>query len=196
MKRRDFLLLAGGAVIGVPRSVLAHESSSTQQAAGGMDAGHQPVVLPPREGARAALSEKDVKSLEGGLRCQCGTCKLDVYTCRTTDFACQVSPAMHRDIDALVKGGHSAQEIVDAFVCVYGEKVRMAPRFDGFNTIGYIAPFVAIGGGAIAAGLWISASLRRQRAMTAAAAQHTPIPIHGTKEELERIERALKDDSR
>jgi cytochrome c-type biogenesis protein CcmH len=192
VQRRDFIFVLGAAVA-APGRLFAQQASA--QPAGSMDAGHRPVTLPAKTGARSSLTDADVKRLEGGLRCQCGTCKLDVYTCRTTDFACQISPAMHRDIDALVKGGHSAQEIVDAFVGVYGERVRMAPPFGGFNTIGYLAPFVAIGGGAIAAALWISASLRRQRAVTAAASQQTSIPIHGTKEELERIERALRDDS-
>ena len=74
--------------------------------------------------------------LEHQIRCQCG-CTLDVYTCRTTDFSCQVSPAMHRDVMSLVEGGYSAQEILDAFVDTYGERALMAPKKEGFNLAGY-----------------------------------------------------------
>ena len=43
---------------------------------------------------------------------------------------------MHRDVVALVNGGYTAQEIIDAFVGVYGERVRMAPKKSGFNAAG------------------------------------------------------------
>ena len=88
-------------------------------------------------------------ALEHQIRCQCG-CTLDVYTCRTTDFSCQVSPAMHRDIMALVEGGYSAQEILDAFVDTYGERALMAPKKEGFNWAGYLVPFGALAAGAAA----------------------------------------------
>ena len=65
------------------------------------------------------------------IHCQCG-CTLDVYTCRTTDFSCQVSPAMHRDVMALVEGGYGAQEIIDAFV---GHVWRA--RADGAEEVGF-----------------------------------------------------------
>ena len=71
--------------------------------------------------------------LEHHIRCQCG-CTLDVYTCRTTDFSCQVSPAMHRDVMALVEGGYWAQEIIDAFVETYGERALMAPNKVGLQS--------------------------------------------------------------
>ena len=47
--------------------------------------------------------------------CPC-PCTLDVYTCRTTDFSCTISPAVHRDINALVAGGYSADEIMAALI--------------------------------------------------------------------------------
>jgi len=89
-----------------------------------------------------------------------------------------------------------AQQQPAASAEVYGEKVRMAPKFAGFNRIGYLVPFVVIVAAALAATYWIARSLQRQRAMAATAARTMPIPIHATTEELERIDRALKDDSR
>src|SRR4051812_48717681 len=64
------------------------------------------VVRPPKSGAAPSMTDTARDELEHHIRCQCG-CTLDVFTCRTTDFSCQVSPAMHRDVMALVKGGYS-----------------------------------------------------------------------------------------
>jgi cytochrome c-type biogenesis protein CcmH len=107
------------------------------------------VRRPPKAGARASMSADERDALEHDIRCQCG-CTLDVYTCRTTDFSCQVSPAMHRDVISLVEGGYSAQEILDAFVGTYGERALMSPKRQGFNWAGYIVPFAVIGIGAAA----------------------------------------------
>ena len=51
---------------------------------------------------------------------------------------------------SLVEGGHSAQEILDAFVETYGERALMAPKREGFNWAGYLMPFAALGAGAVA----------------------------------------------
>jgi cytochrome c-type biogenesis protein CcmH/NrfF len=84
-----------------------------------------------------------IVGVEQKIRCTCG-CNLSVYTCRTTDFTCEVSPAMHRDVIALVEEGKTAEEIVAAFVQRYGEAVLMAPPKRGFNWAAYLVPGVAI----------------------------------------------------
>ena len=151
------------------------------------------VRLAPKPRAMASMTAEDRDALEHRLRCQCG-CTLDVFTCRTTDFSCQVSPAMHRDVMALVEGGYSAQEILDAFVNVYGERVLMAPTREGFNLVGYVLPSVAVG----VAGVVLAALLRRwQRNQTPArgdAGVGAPL-AEGTPEELARLEAAIRDDS-
>src|SRR5437764_10626970 len=157
MKRRDFLTrLASGAAASVvfgervlhaqaPQSSAAVDSSNLFA----MDqSASRPVRLPPKPGARVVVSAEERDQIEHRIRCQCG-CTLDVYTCRTTDFSCQVSPSMHRDVMALVSGGYSAQEILDAFVGVYGERVLMAPPAAGFNLLGWVAPFAVLGGGTV-----------------------------------------------
>jgi len=133
-------------------------------------------------------AERD--DLEHRIRCQCG-CTLDVYTCRTTDFSCQVSPAMHRDIMALVDGGYSAQEIIGAFVNVYGERALMAPTKEGFNLFGYFAPFLALGAGAVV----VFALIRHWGARARVAAKPgAPSSIDATPDELARLDAALRDD--
>ena len=161
------------------------------------------VRRPPKPGASPQLGKEQVDALEHGIKCQCG-CTLDVYTCRTTDFSCQVSPAMHRDVLSLVEGGYTADEITRAFVQSYGEKVLMAPVKSGFNWAGYLMPFAALGaGGVVLATLirrWGVRAAAVRAAQDAAAPRHaagngsTPHAVDGTPEELARLEAAVRGE--
>ena len=134
--------------------------------------------------------------LEHHLHCQCG-CTLDVYTCRTTDFTCPISPAMHQDVMHLVEGGYTRTEILGAFRGAYGERVLMAPVREGFNWAAYITPFVAIGAGAAVVTLltqrWRQATARRSPDMPVA--DVTMPEAAATPEEMARLEAAVRDDS-
>jgi cytochrome c-type biogenesis protein CcmH/NrfF len=101
--------------------------------------------------------------VESRLRCTCG-CNLDVYTCRTTDFTCGTSPAMHREVVALVEAGKTGEEILEAFVAQHGELVLMAPKKEGFNLAAYFVPGAAI---LTAGGLLVWALARRGGRMQA-----------------------------
>ena len=147
---------------------------------------------PPKVGARASLTADDRDALEHQIRCQCG-CTLDVYTCRTTDFSCQVSPSMHRDVISLVEGGYSAKEILDAFVGTDGERALMSPTRSGFNWAGYLMPFAALGAGA--AGLVYALRGMRHRGATASVAPvQVPRVIRGSDDELARLDAAIRRD--
>jgi cytochrome c-type biogenesis protein CcmH len=149
------------------------------------------VRRPPKPGALPSMTdrERDMQ-VERNVRCQCG-CTLDVYTCRTTDFTCQVSPAMHADIKSLVEGGYTAQEILDSFVNTYGERALMAPRPQGFNLVGYVAPFVAFAAGAVAVGVVLNnwGAMRREPVVAGVP------PLAASQDELARLEAAIRDDS-
>lgn len=154
------------------------------------------VVRPPKPGVKPHVSNAERDQVEKKLRCQCG-CTLDVYTCRTTDFSCEVSPAMHRDIIALVEGGYGPQEIIDAFVDSYGEKVLMAPTKSGFNLVGWTMPFGAL---IVGAGV-LSLLLRKWRRRGAAerAGQNGPARVAGvdaSDDELARLEAAVRGDDK
>jgi cytochrome c-type biogenesis protein CcmH/NrfF len=84
-----------------------------------------------------------VKAIESQMRCTCG-CNLDVFTCRTTDFTCTTSPAMHRVVLARLDSGMTAAQVIDAFQKQYGESVMMEPPKHGFNWAAYIMPFVGL----------------------------------------------------
>ena len=140
------------------------------------------------------LTDAQRDDLEHKLRCQCG-CTLDVYTCRTTDFSCQVSPAMHRDVMALVQGGYSAQEILDAFTQTYGERVLMSPGKSGFNLLAWITPGIAV----VIGGVVLAVLLKRWGGTRQAEPIHTPgaPPVNdvgATPDELARLEAAVKGD--
>lgn len=155
------------------------------------------VRRPPKPGAKPIVSNDERDQVEKKLRCQCG-CTLDIYTCRTTDFACEVSPAMHRDIIALIDGGYGAEEISDAFVASYGEKVLMAPTKSGFNLVGWGMPFGAllVGGGALA--LLLRRWRRRGVIAAAARADHPGISrvsgVDATDDEMARLQAAVRGE--
>lgn len=172
-------------------SLVAARASGQQPVASNMgpmdEATYKPVSLPPK--GAPVMNEDQRNDLEHQVRCQCG-CNLDVYTCRTTDFSCPVSPAMHRDMIALVAGGYAANEITAAFRRVYGERVLMSPPREGFNWVGYLLPSVAI-----LAGAGVLVRYIRRRALSTAA----PLPSHpgvaASPDEMERLRKALRDDS-
>src|SRR5712675_255864 len=109
---------------------------------------YHPVTLAAKPGAQPSMTDAQRDDLEHQIHCQCG-CNLDVYTCRTTDFSCSVSPAMHADVMGLVDGGYAAKEILAAFQKVYGERVLMSPVRKGFNWLGYVTPSIALATGAV-----------------------------------------------
>jgi len=207
--RRDFLARIAGAsaaVVFAARAVEAqgnrrgqmHDSSLVRRDTTNLFAMDQnaarTVQRPPKPGATPLLSTAQRDDLEHRIRCQCG-CTLDVFTCRTTDFSCQVSPAMHRDIMALVEGGYSAQEIIDAFVETYGERARMAPTKSGFNLLAWFAPGVAV----LLGGAGILMVLRRWNAEKAELAAARPSPgasVGATSDELARLDAAVRGDDR
>ncbi len=171
------------------RNFLIQQQANAPSNMGPMDENsYKPVTLPPK-GSAPLLNEDQRNDLEHQLRCQCG-CNLDVYTCRTTDFSCPVSPAMHRDMLALVAGGYASSEIVAAYRSVYGEKVLMSPAREGFNWVGYFLPSVAIAAGAVVLVRYI-----RRRARNVALGNAAPHVLNATPDELEKLRAAIRDDS-
>jgi cytochrome c-type biogenesis protein CcmH len=190
--RRDFhvALGAGGGIIAA-RVGDAAAQQVTQTFSGPMQQdAYQPVNLAAKPNAVASMSDAQRDDLEHQIKCQCG-CPLDIYTCRTTDFSCSVSPRMHMDVTSAVSGGYSAAEILGAFQKVYGERVLMSPVKAGFNWLGYLTPSVAIATGAIV----LYALIRRWGTRAALQAQSIPVQSDATPEERIAIDAALRDDS-
>jgi cytochrome c-type biogenesis protein CcmH len=183
---------------GAPADTLPDAVGDSMASMPGMTGVVKPVRLPPKPGARPSMTADERDALEHRLHCQCGTCTLDIFTCRTTDFSCQVSPAMHRDVMALVEGGYGAQDILDAFVGAYGEKVLMEPKKSGFDLVGWITPGAAL----IAGGVVVAVLLRRWGARAAAGrpapsstAASGDLGIGATADELARLDAAVRGES-
>jgi cytochrome c-type biogenesis protein CcmH len=204
MHRRDFIVRAslGVAAVVAGRSLLAQQTAKPQAPAQGntsnlfdmnQDAA-KTVRRAAKPGAVKSMNNEERDALERQIRCQCG-CTLDVYICRTTDFSCQVSPAMHRDIISLVEGGYPAQEILDAFVATYGEKALMAPKREGFNLAGYLVPFAALGAGAVALTVVLRGMSRRPSSVVAGVTPIAPPSgVHATDDEMAKLQAAIRKD--
>lgn len=184
-RRRFVGLLTLGTV------TLVEAARAQEPAAGRL---YNPNAVQRRAPTVAADNEAFIMELEKTLKCQCG-CNLDVYTCRTTDFTCTTSPALHREVVAHWENGLTAEQIQDEFVREYGEQALMAPKPEGFNLAGYLVPGAVMLAGIGALSLWI---LRRQRQVEAAAIGAVPVDAGrpgaaATSSELERLQRALSE---
>ena len=149
----------------------------------------------PRDRATERDNDEYIKQIEHRLQCTCG-CTLDIYTCRTTDFTCTTSPALHREITALWNDNKTADQIREEFVREYGEQALMAPKAEGFNLAGYFVPGIVMLIGIGLLSMWI---LRRQRqvssvpSLAATEAIDIAAVAGATPEELERLRKALSE---
>lgn len=141
-------------------------------------------------------NDEIVKGIERQLKCTCG-CNLDIFTCRTTDFTCQISPALHQDVMNLRSQGKSPEEVIAAFVAKHGEQILMAPPARGFNLAGYLVPGIVI----IAVGAALAAVILRRQAVRQSGSPAEPTPLgqtarpsdSPTSTDLDRLQRALTE---
>jgi cytochrome c-type biogenesis protein CcmH/NrfF len=194
--RREFL---GRAAVAMLPAVLRRRGQSAAQlpARPRPDSGAVADTLPNAVGrASAPLGPLDndpgVVAIERRLRCTCG-CTLDVYTCRTTDFSCTYSPAMHQVVVTQVQQGAKPEQIVQAFVDRYGETVLMAPVARGFNLAGYLVPGLTIAGLGLALVAWLSRRRGELGPPTSPTGDATSGESPPDAEQLERVRRALDD---
>jgi cytochrome c-type biogenesis protein CcmH len=166
LARREFVRRAGVAMLPMAFAGRGMQDTSRIQARPPSNAGGtvgDTLAIPvgrPSAPLWPLDNDPGVIAIEGRLRCNCG-CTLDVYTCRTTDFTCTYSPAMHAKVVAQVQRGATPEQIVQWFVAQpeYGEKVLMAPAARGFNLMGYLVPGLTV----TAVGLVLAAWLVRRR---------------------------------
>ncbi len=143
----------------------------------------------------AGDNDARIQATEQKLRCTCG-CTLDVFTCRTTDFTCTYSPALHREVVGLYAQGKTSDAVIAAFVDKYGEKILMAPKPEGFNLAGYVVPGIAI----LLVGLLVAWIIRRRVQRSTEQAQDlSRLPAGlagGTTAEMQELEKALAEMDR
>src|ERR1041384_1103165 len=142
----------------------------------------------PVEPVTARDNAAAIQAIEKRLRCTCG-CGLDIYTCRTTDFNCSVSPALHRQVMALAEAGLSGDQIMASFVREHGDSMLMSPPKRGFTLLGYYGPWTII---LVAATLLVAGLLWWTRRAAAGPAAAAPEAIAATPAELEQLRRELE----
>jgi cytochrome c-type biogenesis protein CcmH len=187
--RREFLASLFGALAVLPLAQAQQDSLPGTGPAGR--------VWDPQRAGRgvdtvtAGDNDLAIQKIEKQLKCTCG-CGLDVYTCRTTDFTCSVSPAMHKRVLALAAAGFSEPQIIADFVKQNGAAVLMVLPQRGLNLAAYYLPGTL---GLTAAVLLFLALRRWTRAAKPrqAAAPAAPVATAASPGELERLQRALDD---
>jgi len=203
MNRRAFVGSAVALVSVVRVGWSQEQGSGGRQAQGEGDAGrlHNPNVVQQRRRSTDADNDEYIKNIEKQMRCTCG-CNLDIYTCRTTDFTCTTSPALHREVLALHEAGLSAEEILEDFMDRYGDDILMAPKPEGFNLAGYLVPGALI----TLVGVGLTWALYRRQAVLSTAGAGGGSGgggcgggsegIKATPEELERLQVAIRESDR
>ena len=184
--RRDFLAaVAGGLVLTVrPPVRLTAQSPDSLPGTGPSGRLWDPARAGrPLEPVTAADNDGAIQAIEKQIHCTCG-CNQDVYTCRTTDFTCTTSPAMHRRVVALAQAGKTGPQILDDFVREHGIAILMAPPKRGLNLIGYVVPPVVL---IVAAGILALVMRRWTRIAATDPVPARPVAPAGTSEELERL---------
>jgi cytochrome c-type biogenesis protein CcmH len=188
--RREFMMALGGTLVAVgARQVIGQQGAEAPGASMEGD-GYIPVRRLPRPAAAKRLTPLERDAVERMISCPC-PCTLDVFTCRTS-MPCGFSPRLHADVVALANGGYSADEILAAFEQSYGEKILMAPHKQGFNWVGWLAPFAAVGGGAFVVG----ALIRRWGSRAAERRATSSVPVDGSDDEMAQLEAAVRGDDR
>ncbi len=147
-----------------------------------------------RDTLTALDNDPIVIAIERRLRCTCG-CTLDIYTCRTTDFTCTFSPALHKEVMAMYSDGKTPEEIIATFVAREGEAILMAPPAEGFNLAGYIVPGAVMLTAVAGLTAWV---MHRRNALAAAGAGAGGVAsaaeaAHPDEEQRERLRRALDE---
>lgn len=138
LPRREFLSVLGVGLVTAHRSIAQSQDSLPSPGPSGKlwDPNRAGPAMQP---VTAEDNDEAIQAIEKQLKCTCG-CGLDVYTCRTTDFTCPVSPKMHRRVIEMAKAGMSGPGIIAQFVSENGLEILMAPPKRGFNLAGYFVP--------------------------------------------------------
>jgi len=188
--RREFVTTLGVALVASTASRVFAQQGAEAPGATMLGDGYIPVRRVPRPAAAKRLTALERDQVERMISCPC-PCTLDVFTCRTS-MPCGFSPRMHADVVALTNGGYSSDEILAAFEQAYGEKILMAPHKQGFNWVGWIAPFAAVGTGGVVVGALIRRWGRRAAEMRTA----SPVPIEASDDEMARLDAAVRGEDR
>ena len=94
-------------------------------------------AAPGQEPAAFDAGEYDIAART--ILCDCGCHPQSVHAC-----ACGRASEMRREIGALIAKGMSGEQVVEYYVDLRGEQIRIAPKAEGFNLVAWLGPLVAL----------------------------------------------------
>lgn len=117
----------------------------------------------------AGIPPAYLNALRNEIACYCG-CGMTVQGC-LGGMICSESRELSNQVITLVSAGKSREQVLQAMVDKYGERILSAPTKKGFNLAVWVLPFVALLGGVVLI-VWMVS--RWQRRSPAPAAASTP----------------------
>jgi cytochrome c-type biogenesis protein CcmH len=102
--------------------------------------GAAPAQAPPH---LTPEQEALARRLEGMLIAPC------CFVSTVAEHRSPLSDKVREEVRAMVAGGATETEVLDAFVAKYGERILAAPTAQGFNLFAYVLPVVFIVAGLI-----------------------------------------------
>ena len=150
-------------------ALLAAATLSAQQPDGPAPAEADPqVVVGPPKGAPLSGSTLDARTEEVGALLRCPVCQgLSV-----TDSPSSMALKMKAQVKEMLAAGYEQTQILAYFEHSYGEFVRLEPPLRGVNWLVWLAPLVALAGGAAV----VTWALRRMRPRSRAEAPEPSPP--------------------
>jgi cytochrome c-type biogenesis protein CcmH len=124
-----------------------------------------------------------VKRVGVRLACLCGACKNTVADCPM--LQCEYSHPARQKIAAMLQQGMSDDAIVKSFVDQQGMQALAVPPNQGFNSLVWIMPWVAVGLGLVAVWLFIRRYSSR-KAVVATSPQIDPVVLDRYRENIEK----------
>lgn len=99
-----------------------------------------------------------VERITDKLICPCG-CTMIVSECK-----CQDAVKITGFVEEKMTGGATDEQILDALVENYGEKILAEPRSEGFGIVAWVTPFIGLAAGGVIVFLLIrNWNLKKQR---------------------------------
>jgi cytochrome c-type biogenesis protein CcmH/NrfF len=121
----------------------------------------------------------DVRRVGARIACQCG-CKDSVATCSMLE--CHFSKPAKERIAQMQSSGSSDQNIVQAFIQDFGQKVYLAPP----NAFGWIIPYAAVALGLVGISLFVKRSRKLRPAPVAGALEIDDPALLKYKDQIEK----------
>lgn len=91
------------------------------------------------------------------ILCDCGCPPQSLHDC-----ACGHAEQVRKEIAAEIDSGKTGQQVIDAYVVKYGDKIRVVPEARGFGLLAWIGPALAlllgVGGSVLVLRRWRSVS--------------------------------------